>query len=571
MNPVPSHVSQVPSLARHGSSPFSAWWRVAWSFRTSRVALSTDQLALIGALFFGLLCNASFLRGASAGRQWSEPSTWVFAGTLLAMLVALHALLLALVLHRSAPRLVLAVLVVAAALGTYFMSRYRVYLDPTMLRNAMHTNWSEATELLGWGLAVHLLLYAAVPLALLSRVDVATRPWRRALAVRLALALGSALALGAGLMLVFQDLSALVRTERGLRYLITPANIVYSVGRVMAADSAAAAAPRLPVGTDARLGPRALARTKPALLVVVVGETARAASWGLNGYARQTTPELAGLGVLNFSDVTACGTNTETSLPCMFSAIGRRDYDEPRIRGSESLMHVLARAGYAVRWIDNQSGCKGVCDGIDQQRIDVASHPALCDGDHCLDEALVQGLDAATRGTPGNLVLVLHMLGNHGPAYHKRYPAAFRRYAPTCDTTELHRCSREAIVNAYDNALLYTDHVLARTVELLAARSARYDTGLIYVSDHGESLGESGLYLHGVPYAIAPSEQAKVPMVWWLSAGLADSAGIDRHCLAAQAAKPWTHDSLFHTALGLLNVQTSVYDGALDITAPCTR
>ncbi|MBC7941007.1 MAG: sulfatase-like hydrolase/transferase, partial [Chitinophagaceae bacterium] len=278
---------------------------------------------------------------------------------------------------------------------------------------------------------------------------------------------------------------------------------------------------------------------------------------------------LAAQDVLNFRDVGACGTNTETSLPCMFSAIGRRDYDEDRIRGSESLLHVLQHAGFQVLWRDNQSGCKGVCDGLPLQQIDPAQQPGMCTDGHCLDDVLLQGLDTVARDAHGNVVIVLHMLGNHGPAYFKRYSEAFRRFTPTCDTVELRGCSREEIVNAYDNALLYTDHVLANTIAFLKTLEPRFDTAMLYVSDHGESLGENGLYLHGIPYATAPEAQTKVPMVWWLSKGFTRSFGLDRDCLAAQTTRPWGHDQLFHSLLGLLQVETSVYERALDISAAC--
>jgi lipid A ethanolaminephosphotransferase len=255
----------------------------------------------------------------------------------------------------------------------------------------------------------------------------------------------------------------------------------------------------------------------------------------------------------------------------MFSEIGRRDYDEDTIRNSQSLLHVLNRAGFKVLWRDNQSGCKGVCDGLPQEQFDDTTAPGLCADDHCFDEILLQGLDTVARDARGNLVLVMHMLGNHGPAYYKRYPDRFRRYTPTCDTAELRLCAQPDIVNAYDNALLYTDHVIAGTIAFLQRQAAAFDAALIYVSDHGESLGERGLYLHGVPYAIAPSEQTKVPMVWWLSPGFVSSFGLDRDCLARQAVQPATHDNLFHSVLGLLQVQTRDYDSALDISAACRR
>ena len=166
-------------------------------------------------------------------------------------------------------------------------------------------------------------------------------------------------------------------------------------------------------------------------------------------------------------------------------------------------------------------------------------------------------------------MLVLHTLGNHGPAYFRRYPEAFRRFTPTCDDEDLSKCSREQIANSYDNALLYTDHVLARGIDLLEALAPRYDTALLYVSDHGESLGENGLYLHGLPYSIAPQEQTRVPMVMWLSPGFAARTALDAACLRTAAQRPATHDNLFHTVLGLLDVRTTIRDDTLDLTAAC--
>ncbi len=532
-------------------------------------------LALGASLFFASTSNASFLRSVLAGRAWSEPQTWVFGGAMLALLVSLHLLLLSLVLVRPLARPVLAVLVIATAFASFYMERFGIFLDPGMLRNVLKTDPAEAGELFAWGMVPHLLLHAGVPLLVLSRLRPRRQTLQRAAIGRLLMLLGSAAVLAASLLLVFQDFSALMRNHKELRYLITPANYLYSTARVLADDTRAAGAVRLQVGLDARPGAAWKERGKPVLFVVVVGETARAANWGLNGYARQTTPQLAALDVLNFRDVTACGTNTETSLPCMFSAIGRRHYDETRIRSSESLLHVLDRAGFEVQWLDNQSGCKGVCRGLPQRQLgqDVAPElwPELCAEGRCLDEILLRGLDALARDARGNLVVVLHMLGNHGPAYHKRYPGDFRRFTPTCDTGELRKCSRQEIVNAYDNALLYTDDVLSQAIRLLQRNAPRFDTAMLYVSDHGESLGEKGLYLHGLPYAIAPDEQTKVPMVWWLSEGFRRDFGLDRGCLAAQAGRAWTHDNLFHTVLGLLQVETVAYERGLDISATCRR
>ncbi|MCC7458856.1 MAG: phosphoethanolamine--lipid A transferase [Nitrospira sp.] len=534
---------------------------------------SGEAVLLAASVFFALAANGPFLAAALRGHDLAAPATWGFVAAVLVLLAAAHFVLLALVCNRWTLKPLLALLIVATAFGTFYMSRYGVFFDASMVRNVLRTNVAEARELLTPALLPHLLLYAALPLLLLWRVRLRRRPLVRATLLRIGWLLAGFAVAVAALLTVFQPFASLIRNQREVRHLITPGNMVFALGTVIARETRGATKPRQPIGLDARPGPGWATRSKPLLVVLVVGETARAANWGLDGYARQTTPELAALqgpeGLINFPDVTACGTNTETSLPCMFAPVGRRDYDEARIRGSQSLLHVLARAGVAVRWRDNQSGCKGVCDGLPNETVQAADAPGLCRDGHCLDEALLFALDAQLDQAKGTGLLVLHMLGNHGPSYFRRYPPAFERFTPACRNDDLQHCTREEIVNAYDNALLYTDHVLAQLIARLRSHAGRVDSALLYVSDHGESLGENGLFLHGMPYAIAPAVQTRVPMVLWLSAGMRRDSGLDDACLRRHAQGHLQHDNLFHTLLGLLDVQTALYDRAWDFTAGC--
>lgn len=535
------------------------------------IPATIEQVLWVAALFWALAANRLFFGAVLKDRVLASPATLGFAVAVAVGLVALHVLLLGLVATRRTLKPVLSVLIVATAFAAYYMQRYGVILDPSMVRNVLRTDPAEARELFTWALVPHLLVYAVMPLALLARVRLVRRSWGRAAAMRL-LTMAGALALLVGaLMSVFQPFSSLVRNHKEVRYLVTPANYIWSLASVTVAETRGAQGPRQAIGLDARPGPGWASAPRPRLLVLVIGETARAANWGLDGYARQTTPQLSTLPVINFPQVTSCGTNTEVSLPCMFAPVGRRDYDEARIRHSESLLHVLQRAGVAVHWRDNQSGCKGVCDGLSNDSVRALNVPGLCDDGRCLDEGLLHGLDQRLSRARGTQLLVLHQLGNHGPSYFRRYPAAFARFQPACQDDDLQHCSREQIVNAYDNALLYTDHLLASLIAKLQAGADRVDTAMLYVSDHGESLGENNLYLHGLPYAIAPDMQKQVPMVFWSSEGFAQGRGIDLGCLRQRAARPADHDHLFHTVLGLLDVQTGLYEQPFDLTAGCRR
>lgn len=528
-----------------------------------RPELGGETLILLCSLFFSFFSNAAFWHAAI-----NDPlAQWRLVLSLFLIVTAVHAFLLGWVFSRWTAKPLMVALLLATAAATYYMGAYGVYLDADMLRNVLHTDRRESSELLTLGLLAALVL-GLLPTVLLWRVRLRKRTWKRALALRSAFMAGTVMVAVVGVLMSAQGVSSLVRSHREIRYLVTPANYIVALVKVLSDTPPGGKRTLSPVGTDARVVARP-AGSKPRLLVLVVGETARAQNWGLSGYSRQTTPELARIpGLVNFNDVTSCGSSTEVSLPCMFSPFGRRDYDEDRIRGHQSLLHVLDHAGIATLWRDNQSGCKGVCDGLPTQRLAESRDAGLCNGKRCLDGILLKGLEAELAASAGDRVVVLHQLGNHGPSYFERYPDAFRRFTPTCENAELGECQRQEIVNAYDNALSYTDHFLAQTIGFLDARKD-YDTAMIYVSDHGESLGEKGLFLHGVPYAIAPREQTHVPMVVWLSQGLLRDGRLDAQCLLRESKRPASHDNLFSSVLGLMQVRTRVYQPSLDLFASC--
>jgi len=536
--------------------------------RLARPELTVEAILLLGVSCLASAGNWTFWRAAFAGRGLLEATSLRFAALTFVLLAALHFATLGLFATRRTVRPLLALLIFTSTLATHFMLQYGIVIDPAMLRNALHTEAREAGELMNASLLGAVLLGAALsalPWALVPKPQTV----RRAVLVRAA-AVFAAMVVAVGALLAgFQDLSSQMRNQRALRYTIAPANVLYAVARALAGDARAAAAPADPLEPLARAPARG---RKPLLLVMVVGETARAANFSLNGYARKTNPELAKLDLIYLPRATACGTSTEVSLPCMFSPFGRADYDEARIRRHESLPQLLARAGLRAIWLDNQSGCKGICEGIEFLDLSRAQEPELCAEGRCYDAILLRGLERAladSAAPPGDTLVVLHQLGNHGPAYFRRYPAAMKRFEPACESNELRDCTAAQIVNAYDNAILYTDRFLADTIAFLERQQDRYDVALVYASDHGESLGEHGLYLHGLPYAIAPREQLEVPMFWWLPPQAAQDLGIDAGCLRRNAAAHASHDSLYHSVLGLLEVGTPRYRAARDLFLGC--
>jgi len=535
--------------------------------RLPTAILGSELLILLASIAFVLFYCDAFWHRLLQGWNPSEPSTWLFAISTGIVLSGLNFLLLQFLANRWTTRGLVMILVIIAAAASYFSDAYGTYFDPTMIENVLETNLGESLELISPGLITHLLLFAALPIWLVSRVRLDHKPLRIALLRRLSylvvVLFVSLLAFWAG----YGDLIPKLRSEHELRHYIAPGNVLVSLARHVANNAKSASPVRIPLEDDAVASHSN--QSRPRLLVLVVGETVRAANWGLNGYERQTTPELARRDVINYPRVTACGTSTAVSLPCLFSPKGdHADYDRQTVRQQESLLDVLANAGFGAIWIDNQSGCKGVCSGVEFITTKARRKAGLCDPDGCLDSVLLDELQQQLSSLSGDTVIVLHQLGNHGPAYYKRYPLAGGYFQPVCTKMDLGQCDREHIINAYDNAVRYTDSVLADLVDFLDHQQ-RFDTAMLYVSDHGESLGEKGPYLHGVRFVIAPPEQTQVPMVLWLSKSYAHSQSISIDCLRANTDQDLSHAHVFHTVLGMLGVSTSIYRTELDLTNGC--
>ena len=529
-------------------------------------------LAVAGALWIATFANWPLWRALLALPETGSGRGALFIAGFGLMIAALLTALLAFMAWRFTVKPALALFVLSAAFGAHFMGTYGVVIDSTMMVNVVQTDPREVRDLLSWRLLLGIAFLAGVPLLVLWRAPVqrlgaVAQLGRNAVGLFVALAVFAVL-----LFALFADLSATMRNHKTMRYLINPLNSFYALADIGLQSSAQPAGPPQPIGLDARITPRA-AGTRPPLVLLVVGETARADHFSLNGYERPTNPALAALDVASFREVSSCGTSTAASLPCMFSHLGKKQF-ERRERNSENLLDLVQRTGMAVLWLDNQSGCKGLCNRVPTARaIDAAPGRAapgaqLCQDGECLDEALLVGLDARLAALPAErrergVLLVLHQMGSHGPAYYKRSPANRKPFVPECSTNVLQQCDRASLVNAYDNSIAYTDHVLAQTVLWLQGQMAQFDTTMLYVSDHGESLGENNLYLHGLPYAVAPREQKHVPMVVW-SVPPSMTA-----CLRDKRDMPLTHDNLFHSVLGLLGISASEYQAGLDVFATC--
>jgi lipid A ethanolaminephosphotransferase len=530
--------------------------------RTSAPAILLAAVWLVAAdnsHYWQLVSGLPAEQGASGG--WFLVSVAVFS-------VAVVNLVLTLLTFGRTTRYVLVALLCLSAAAAYFMNRYGIMYDQGMIQNIFETDRAEAMELLAPGLLVNLLLYGALPSLLLWRLLPVRQKPPRILLEKLTVVGVTLLVLGVAVAPFFKEYASMVRNHREIRYLLTPVNYLQSL-YTYAAEVTSTPAEAAPLGEDATKGMHWSGLQRRVITVLVVGETARADHFSLDGYARETNPQLARRDVVNFSNVSSCGTATRVSLPCMFSNLGRADYSHDKAKRRENLLDVLNHAGIPTVWLDNNSGCKGVCDHSPTWTAAGLDVAGLCEDGECYDSILLVQLERAIAGAQQDTVIVLHQNGSHGPAYYRRYPDEFRRFTPDCRSDDFADCTREEIVNSYDNTIYYTDYFLSRVIDLLDSRSKEIDTALVYVSDHGESLGEYGLYLHGTPYFLAPEGQTRVPMMLWMSAPFRQDFSLDRSCLLARQDDDLSHDNLFHSMLGLLDIGTSERNPELDLFAGC--
>ena len=526
--------------------------------RKLNLRLNANGFILLTALFISLLLNFSFYSHAA--------EIYTMTAENIAFLVAivffqffLTTLLLTFFGFRPLMRPVLIMLLILSSGMAYYMDTFGILIDEDMIRNVVQTQVSEAADLFTLKLVLYVFFLGIVPGWILYRsVDVRYR-FKAELISRAKLILITVILLVATVFIFYKPFASFFREHKTVRFYSNPIYPVYSLIRFAANQVSSAQQTLQPIGQDAKIVKTTSNRK---LVIFVVGETARADHFSLNGYARNTNPLLSRENLINFKQMTACGTSTAISVPCMFSILGVDDFSNSEADHTENVLDVLHRAGVHVLWRDNNSSSKGVADRVSYQNYRSAENNTVCDIE-CRDIGMLKGLQDYIDNQPqGDILIILHSMGNHGPAYYKRYTAEFEQFKPSCKTAQLEDCAVEEIINAYDNAIIYTDYFLSQTIQFLKQNSSSFETSLMYASDHGESLGENGVFLHGLPNFIAPEAQTHVPGFLWLSDNF---RLLDRAAISERADAKLSHDNIFHTLLGLFEVKTSVYDKSRDI------
>ena len=517
-------------------------------------------LILATAVCLVVFYNLAFFRNIFAAYPLTLGNS-LFIGSIALLLLSLITILLTLISSRYLIKPALIMIVFVSSFASYFMDSYNIVIDMSMIENIFSTNFSESLDLFSFKLVIYIFLLGILPSLFIYKLNISYGTLKKELSTK-TIVIFIALTVVASQILIFsKSYSSFIREQKIIRYYANPVTYLHSGIAYLNQKLDAGDAVIKPVGQDAKIPASDNDRE---LVILVIGETARADRFSLNGYTKQTDPLLEKEQVVSFKNVTSCGTATAVSVPCMFSMYTRDGYSDEHARDTENLLDVLHHAGISILWRDNNSDSKSVALRVPYQDYKSPTVNSVCD-EECRDEGMLVGLqEFIDKQSTGDIFIVLHSMGNHGPAYYKRYPKSFEKFTPACHTNQLENCTNEEINNAYDNAILYTDYFLSKVINLLKHNDDQFETAMLYMSDHGESLGENNVYLHGLPYILAPDTQKNVAAVLWLGEHFYED-GLDISAIKARADNAFSHDNLFHTILGLLELETAAYNKDLDI------
>jgi len=525
-------------------------------------------LIVICAAYFGTVMNYPVLK--TIFHLSKDASNPLFAYSAPFLLFCAFIIIFSLFAWPYIFKLFMAFVVLTSAGAFYAQVSFNTLFDTTMMENVFETNPAEISFYLNESSITYVLILGVLPCLFLAMVRIKPyTDWIKGLTSRVGLVLAALVGVTLVGVTCYKDYASIGRNHSYLNEMIIPAHIFNGV-KYLKKTYFETKLVYKNQGMDAKLS--RTANGKPTLMVVVLGETARAMNFAYNGYHRDTNPHTKDKGLIAFQDVSSCGTYTALSVPCMFSSMTRQTYNKARAATQDNTLNVLQHAGVDIMWIDNDGGDKGVASRLTYVAIDASLKNEDCNGSTCFDMTMMEGANKFIDGKAHDKLLVLHTIGSHGPTYWERYPNAHAPFQPACNRSDIENCSDTEIVNVYDNTLVYTDYVLAQVISKLTSVADQYNVVMTYISDHGESLGENGLYLHGTPYLIAPKEQTQVPWLLWLPEEYAKQKGLNTQCIKDKAKNSTvSHDNLFHSIIGLYGVNSTIRDPKLDITQGCSN
>ncbi|HAY3549974.1 phosphoethanolamine--lipid A transferase EptA [Elizabethkingia meningoseptica] len=442
---------------------------------------------------------------------------------------------LILFLSRIGGKVLLVLFFIINSIAVYFINTYSVIIDESMIGNILNTNYEESSSFFSFKLILYLLLLGILPGIYIIKAKIIKEKPKKFF-------ITSSLTLLFMIILAFANASNWLwidKNSKTLGGLAMPWSYSVNISLFYIHQSKK--------NEKEILLPKATIKdNQKSVMILVIGESARSQNFSLYGYGKNTNPLLSKIPNLHSYKATSCATYTTAGVKCILEHKNTDDL-------YEILPNYLYRNNVDVIWKTTNWGEPPVHIKNYQNKETLESR---CKGENCqYDEVLLNGLkEEILASKKDKILIVLHTSTSHGPTYSKKYPPKFEVFKPVCNSVELGKCSKEELINAYDNTIVYTDYILSSIIEDLKELKG-YNSAMLYVSDHGESLGEKNLYMHGVPISIAPKEQYEIPFIVWTSDG-------------SKQLKPnntLSQNHVFHSVLNFLGVQSPAYDEKMNI------
>ncbi|MDA6070832.1 phosphoethanolamine--lipid A transferase EptA [Flavobacterium sp. AC] len=438
-------------------------------------------------------------------------------------------------LSRFVGKFLLVIFFVINSIAVYFVNTYGAIIDESMIGNVLNTNFAESSSFFSLKLILYIILLGVIPSVYIIKVKIINETLKKFLissSIILLFILGLAYANASNWLWIDKNSKTLGGLAMPWSYTVNTS--LFYIHKYKKNEK------------EILLPNATIKDNKKSVVVLVIGESARRENFSLYGYKKNTNPLLSKVPNLFHFDATSCATYTTAGVKCILEHKNTDDL-------YEILPNYLYRNNVEVIWRTTNWGEPPVHIKDYQNREVLMPN---CKGENCnYDEILLTGLKEQILASKKNKILiVLHTSTSHGPTYSKKYPPQFETFKPVCNSVELGKCSQTELINAYDNTIVYTDYILSQVIEDLK-QLKEYNSAMIFVSDHGESLGEKNLYMHGVPISIAPKEQYEIPFIVWLS----DTTK------QVKPNKTLTQNYVFHSVLNFLNIQSPIYDEEMNI------
>ncbi len=459
----------------------------------------------------------------------------VISLVILMVIANAFAFYLFLYISRYLGKFLLVITFIISSISMYFINSYSVIIDESMIGNVLNTNYSESSSFFSFKLVLYVLFFGILPSIYIIRAKIIRVTFKKFITT-------ISLTLVFMLVMVFANASNWLwidKNSKTLGGLAMPWSYSVNLSLYYIHQNQRNA-------TETLLPNATIKDNQKSVIVLVIGESARKQNFSLYGYPKNTNPLLSKISNVYHFDATSCATYTTAGVKGILSY---QNSDEL----TEILPNYLHRNDVEVIWRTSNTGEPPIHIKNYENRETLMPN---CKGDGCnYDEILLSGLKEEILASKKNKILVvLHTSTSHGPTYSKKYPAQFEVFKPVCNSVELGKCSQTELINAYDNTIVYTDYILAKLIGDLQQLND-YHSAMIFVSDHGESLGEKNLYMHGLPLSIAPKEQFEIPFIVWTSEN-------------SKQMKPntiLTQFNVFHSVLNFLNIQSPIYDEKMNI------